>query len=120
MPGSLDELHVPCGECSNEAGVLRLRGPATDALLIRTSFTSEMTEPVSEQRYARLRALLGRGDTATLYVEDPELTPFWCPDRARSFCGDCWQTTNVFDDETGGLDCIRGTCPFGHERMLED
>ena len=59
-------------------------------------------------------------DVAGLYAYDRELTPFWCPECASSYCGGHWRTMNVFDDETGGLDCIRGTCPKGHERMLED
>jgi hypothetical protein len=67
-----------------------------------------------------LRELIADGDVAGLYAYDLELTPFWCPSCARSYCGDHWRTLTVFDDETGGLDCIRGTCPQGHERMLED
>ncbi|HEX6713446.1 MAG TPA: hypothetical protein VF066_08670 [Thermoleophilaceae bacterium] len=67
-----------------------------------------------------MRELIADGDVAGLYAHDRELTPFWCPACSRSYCGDHWRTLNVFDDETGGLDCIRGTCPRGHERMLED
>jgi hypothetical protein len=87
-----------------------------DSILTRTSFTSVMTQAGSDA----LQVLLERGDVADMYAYDRELVPFWCPDCARSYCGDHWQTWNVFDDATGGLDCIRGTCPNRHERMLED
>jgi hypothetical protein len=115
-PDEQAELQVVCSECGHKAGSLRL----DDGEVVRDSFTSVMTQPVGEAAFETLRGLLGRGDVAGLFAWDPELTPFWCPDCGLSYCGRHWQTTNVFDDETGGLDCIRGTCPHGHSRMLED
>jgi len=47
-----------------------------------------------------------------------ELAPFYCPACDRSYCGEHWNATDVFED--GVHDSIRGTCPEGHERLLED
>src|SRR4051794_10989308 len=100
MTGSVHELRVPCSECGNEAGAIALRGGELE----RTSFTSKLTQPVAPQNFGSLRDLLERGDVAGLYARDPELTPFWCPDCERSYCGESWQPRIVFDDETGALD----------------
>ena len=101
-----------CSECGVEAGVIEI----TDGELVRTSFTSVMRQTAS----ARIRELLPHAGPAELYALDPELVPFWCPECARSYCKRHWSTWNVYDDETEMLDCIRGTCLKGHERMLED
>jgi hypothetical protein len=111
-PDERNEMQVTCSVCGEEAGSLLVE----DGLLVRDSFTSRLTQGASE----RVLELVRDRDVAGLYAYDRELTPFWCPDCGRSYCGNHWRTNNVFDDETSGLDCIRGTCPEGHERMLED
>jgi hypothetical protein len=107
-----------CSVCGQEAGTIEIdgtevrRGPWPGAI---TWPDSPLTEP--------LRVALEAGDVAGVYALDPELAPFWCPECAVVYCSAHWQSWDVFEDEPGlGLwhDSIRGRCPRGHERMLED
>jgi hypothetical protein len=97
-----------CSLCSREAGRLEIEGDQ----LRRTAFTSAMTQAATQA----VRAALA--DAAALHALDPELVPFYCPECERSYCGAHWRREDVFED--GFHDSIRGTCPEGHERMLED
>jgi hypothetical protein len=80
--------------------------------LRRESFTSTLTQPAT----AGVRAVIG--NASALYALDPELAPFYCPRCRASYCGEHWRTYDVFED--GLHDSIRGECPSGHDRMLED
>ncbi len=97
-----------CRVCSKPAGTLVVEGNE----LRRESFTSTLTQPVS----ASVRAVIG--DAHALYGLDPELAPFYCPRCCASYCGEHWRSYDVFED--GLHDSIRGACPLGHDRMLED
>jgi hypothetical protein len=61
---------------------------------------------------------LESGDAAALYELDSEYAPFWCPRCDASYCRDHYLKYEVYDE--GFFDCIRGVCPQGHERTLED
>lgn len=91
------------GSVTVEAGELR-----------RESFTGVLLRP------APATALPQRA--AELFALDFELAPFWCPECAEVYCGDHWRTRMVFEHDPlpAWLDSIRGVCPHGHERMLED
>jgi hypothetical protein len=97
-----------CASCGEEAGRLRIEGGE----LRRTAFTSTLTQKATDG----VRAAIA--DAAALHALDPELAPFYCPECERSYCGAHWRREDVFED--GLHDSIRGTCPEGHERMLED
>jgi hypothetical protein len=97
-----------CALCSKKAATLTCK----DGELRRETFTGTLTQPESEAiRFAI-------GNAAVLYALDPELAPFYCVDCHRTYCGDHWRREDVFDGDFH--DCIRGTCPVGHTRMLED
>lgn len=67
-----------------------------------------------------LRAL-GSGDPAALFAADFELAPFWCPTCGSAYCADEWAIWPVYDeDDAEWLEELRGRCPVGHERMLQD
>lgn len=66
----------------------------------------------------RVAAALGAGDAAALYAIDDEFAPFWCPRCEACYCRTHYVAVTLFDD--GFFDEIRGTCPAGHERRLED
>jgi hypothetical protein len=87
--------------------------------LRRASFVSTLGLPLPDGPSDRLRKAVERGDAAALYAIDPELVPCFCPSCDRSYCASHWSTRDVFDDE-GFHDCVRGSCPAGHERLLED
>ena len=97
-----------CARCGKEAGTLT----CADGELRRVSFTSVLTQ----RETPAVRAALG--SARALYELDFELVPFYCPACDRSYCGEHWSATDVFED--GVHDSIRGTCPEGHERLLED
>ena len=97
-----------CALCGKEAGTLT----CADGELRRVSFTSVLTQ----RETPAVRAALG--SARALYELDFELAPFYCPVCDRSYCGEHWSATDVFED--GVHDSIRGTCPEGHERLLED
>lgn len=98
-----------CQACGADAATLT----CADGVLERTTFTGTLTQAATDAVGAVI------GDPAALHALDPELAPFWCPACAKVFCGAHWTVVDVFDDE-GFHDAIRGTCPAGHERMLED
>jgi hypothetical protein len=97
-----------CALCSQEAGRLKIEGDE----LRRTAFTSTLTQKATDG----VRAAIA--DAAALHAIDPELAPFYCPECERSYCGAHWRREDVFEGDFH--DSIRGTCPEGHERMLED
>jgi hypothetical protein len=98
-----------CSVCHQEAGRLRVE----HGTLHRSSFTSTLTQAAT----APIREAIA--SAAALYALDPELAPFYCPRCDRSYCGDHWRREDVFE-EPGFHEGIRGTCPEGHERLLED
>jgi hypothetical protein len=105
------EAHFECVVCGREAGTIELRGDE----LRRESFTGVLTQRASPEAREQL------GDPAALYALDPELVPFYCPPCGASYCSDHWERRDVFDDDAPDWhDSIRGRCPRGHERMLED
>jgi hypothetical protein len=76
---------------------------------------------VTAETFGRLSAALAAGDVGGVFALDPEYTPFYCPACDASYCAGHWDRWDVFDDEVPGWhDSIRGRCPYGHERILED
>lgn len=95
--------------CDNVAATLTCDGTT----FTRETFTGTLTQPETPA----VRAAIG--DARSLHALDPELAPFHCPTCRRTYCGEHWRTQDVFDED-GFHDSIRGTCPEGHERLLED
>jgi hypothetical protein len=87
----------------------------------RCSFTSIMEggRPLAPEEFARLRAIVEAGDAQALYRYDLEVACFYCPECRACYCQGHWNPRDVFDED-GWHDSIRGTCPKGHSRMLED
>jgi hypothetical protein len=104
-----------CSSCHTIAGTVALAGDT----LVRRSFTSTLTQPVGDALRAALAEALPKRDAAALHALDLEFAPFWCPECSASYCGRHWQHWTVVDGD-GWPDSIRGRCPRGHERMLED
>lgn len=110
-----------CTVCGGLAGSLTLEGGRDSAHVLRESFTSTLTRAVERDELVALRAALGADDAGALFALDLELAPFYCPACDATYCGEHWQRWDVFDDdEETWHDSIRGRCPHGHERMLED
>jgi hypothetical protein len=71
--------------------------------------------PVSMER---VTIALRAGSAAALFEIEQEYAPFWCPKCRASYCREHYRSWPVFDDCF--FDCLRGVCPKGHERILED
>ena len=118
----------PCRACARECATFELiaandgnHGGADSGVLRRSTFTGVLTQPMSAAALAAVRLMIDAGDAGALHAFDPELAPFWCPECDASFCGEHWARWDVFDDDDPSFhDSIRGRCPHGHERMLED
>lgn len=111
-----------CGTCGQAAGLVQLFGPTSAGEIVRESFTSRFIHRPNPEAFERLCTSILAGDAQALYEFDLELASFYCPDCHACYCREHWSVWNVFDDEEGfdWHDSIRGRCPLGHQRMLED
>lgn len=111
-----------CARCDHEAGLVKLYGPEGAGEIIRDSFTGRLTYRVGAEDFGRVRGIVLAGDVRALHQFDLEVASFYCPPCRACYCGDHWVHWDVFEDEDGFFwhDSIRGRCPLGHERMLED
>lgn len=103
-------MELWCVVCGFTAGSVSIDGDE----LRRVSFTGVLTGASSPA----VELVVRTGDVAGLHAIDPELVPAWCPTCEAPYCGNHWTTWDEFDGDFH--DCIRGRCPAGHERMLED
>ena len=70
---------------------------------------------------AALYEALEQADVRRVFDVNFELTPFYCPTCDASYCSDHWDWWDVWDEDwPSWRDSVRGRCPHGHERMLED
>ena len=120
---TLAEVWISCSRCPAFAAFVTLYGVPGGFEVVRRSFTSTLTQPLAAEAAERVRAAIytESGAAAALFAVDPELVPCYCPDCGFSYCGDHWETWLAYDDDIPHwIDSIRGRCPEGHERMLED
>lgn len=115
----LAEHTFVCSRCGKWAGTVRLFGPRDHARLVRSSFTSLLTTWPTPDSFDAARSIVARGDAAALHAIDLECAPFFCPTCAACYCGEHWLQWDIFDDD-GWHDMVRGQCPEGHQRLLED
>ena len=110
-----------CVLCGREAGSIELFGSPGEAEIRRVSFTSVLTRRITPDVYREVRAALRTGLPGPVFEVDPEFVPCFCPMCDASYCADHWTRWDVFDEDMPAWhDSIRGRCPRGHERMLED
>ncbi len=115
------EASFLCSVCSKEAGRIRLLGDASSAEIRRESFTSALTSVLPSEHFDGVRTAIANRNVRALHLLDLEYAPFFCPECDAIYCGEHWEKWDVFDeDEPHWHDSIRGRCPKGHERMLED
>ena len=115
------EARFLCAVCGKEAGQVALYRDSARTEIRRRSFTSELTLTITALNFKRIERAISAGDVLAVHAMDPEIASFYCPVCHAIYCEDHWTTWDVFDeDEPSWHDSIRGRCPQGHERMLED
>jgi len=86
--------------------------------LIRESFTSELTLSIPREDVKKMEIFISKKDVKSLFEYDCEITPFYCPECDKIYSKSQWIRLDAFNGDWH--DSIRGICPSGHERMLED
>ena len=122
---SLDESPVEatfaCSICGRQAGLVRFKREGGRTEVRRETWPGVAVYPLGDEAVPPLRAALVALDVVALFELNPELTPFYCPTCAVSCCSEHWDWWDVWDEEwPAWRDSVRGRCPNGHERMLED
>ncbi|CAN5498948.1 hypothetical protein BH10ACI2_BH10ACI2_21540 [soil metagenome] len=108
-----------CAICPEPAGTVNIWLEGSAVKLDRRSFTGSMSLTIPNESVADTIGSVVRGDHWALFEFDLEICPFLCNICDVVICGKHWIWWNVFDDD-GWQDSVRGYCPQGHERMLED
>ena len=122
MPNESDmvpERSFVCAECGENAGIVRVATSDLGLCVEVSSFTSKLRAPVSQLNRPVSDLVIAMESAKTLFEFDFEFAPFFCPQCDRCYCGKHWRRWDVFESD-GWHDSIRGVCPRGHERMLED
>jgi hypothetical protein len=115
------EARFMCSACDKEAGQMQLSGKPSLAYLGLDSFVGSLNMLVLRKHFDSVRRAIAKCDARTLYSLDLEYVPFYCPKCRAIYCGRHWKRWDVFDDDDPSWhDSIRGRCPKGHERKLQD
>lgn len=85
-------------------------GEIFTAMLGRQNATPEL--------FAEIRDMAFK-DLGALYALDPDFFGFICRRCTAAYCRACWRDVYPTFDQ-GQYDETRGTCPRGHEQMLQD
>lgn len=116
-PPILAEAHFTCALCGEPAGGIRAEDDPPRIKLVREG----MTCWIGPDDLAAFQAAAAAPGARALYQLDLEYTPTYCPTCDATYCTAHWRTWLEFDkDEPSWMDSIRGTCPKGHERMIQD
>lgn len=123
-----------CAACGQPAGVVRATLAESPAdigppLGITTSdrdgvivdeFIGTAWVAMGRSVVEAVQALIDAGDVDPAALRDInwELAPFYCPDCQLNYCRNHWNTNIVFDESF--YDYTMGTCPNGHQYMIDD
>lgn len=118
---------LACAHCGRAAAEVALL-PATVTgaspwhareRLERTDFMGTLTKFGSAEALVALFEAIDQGDFATAASLDGDFVAFHCGACEQVYCDRCWQLSPpVFDD--GFYDYTLGTCPRGHEQVVDD
>ena len=120
-------LTVPCTRCGRAAAEIALL-PATETgesmwhgrdRLERTDFLGTVVKFGAYAQLLKFFETLCRGEYAAVRTDDADFVAFYCDDCGQVYCDQCWRVgTPVFDE--GFYDYTLGTCPQGHEQIVDD
>jgi hypothetical protein len=117
----ITEHSFPCDVCGKPAGTVKLLKHETYSSFEIKGFISEISGGIQYGQYEKFYTALKNNDPGTLFRMDFEYAPFYCPECNRCYCSDHWKYWIIYDEEEPSyFDYIKGICPKGHKRMLED
>ena len=80
---------------------------------------AEVTKFGDVDELRRIFEMIHTSDFAGARGADADFVAFHCRNCNRSYCERCWRIgPPQFDD--GFYDCTSGTCPEGHEQIVDD
>ena len=85
----------------------------------RTGFIGEVTRFGDAGELHGLLEAIRSCDYAAARRMDADFVAFHCRACNRSYCERCWRIGPAQFDE-GFYDCTSGTCPEGHEQIVDD
>ncbi len=119
-----------CAECGATAAQVALlieeqpiceKDGQASGLIIQAGFFGEWAQIVRAGALWPVGKALAEGNAAALYEIDPLWAPFFCPKCLRTYCREHWRFDLKFDEEwPDWYDETIGTCPQGHERVIDD
>jgi hypothetical protein len=118
---------LPCVNCGRAAAELALLpagtvtggAASTRDRLERTDFLGTVTRFGSAAELARLFGAVLAGDFGTARAIDTDFVAFHCRACDAIYCEGCWRLSPPVFDE-GFYDYTLGTCPQGHEQVVDD
>ena len=118
---SLGEHRIDCARCGGVIARLSLHadeGPDRGRLH-RVGWMGECTKYGSLATLGVLFELVRSGRLGDARGADADFVAFHCSVCGKAYCGACWAIgPPEFDD--GFYDYTMGTCPEGHEQMVDD
>jgi len=81
-------------------------------------FIGEIEMVVSAEKIDELQGYMRRKSAQEMHEIYIKYAPCFCLQCERAYCKDHWVMSLEFDD--GFYDCTRGSCPAGHEQLLDD
>ncbi|MGH2523016.1 MAG: hypothetical protein ACRDH2_10985 [Anaerolineales bacterium] len=126
MPESR-HLTVPCSRCGRAAAEIALLPSSQTGETIwhdrdrleRTDFLGKVVKFGQWETLNEFFETLRQGDYAATWGDDADFVAFHCHTCGRVYCEQCWQVGSPVFDE-GFYDYTLGTCPQGHEQVVDD
>ena len=118
---------LPCANCGRASvelallpkGTLTGGAASTRDRLERTDFMGTLTRFGDARELAQLFEAVCAGDYASARAIDVDFAAFHCRVCDAAYCEACWRlSAPVFDE--GFYDYTLGTCPHGHEQVVDD
>ena len=120
-------LTLVCSRCGRAAAELALLPAAAEGetmwrdkdRLERTDFLGSVVKFGDYAQLLELFETIARGDYAAAREADADFVAFHCRACERVYCAECWKLDSPVFDE-GFYDYTLGTCPEGHEQVVDD
>jgi hypothetical protein len=111
-----DAVTVTCTRCGGIAAEFSFKDGEG---LRRKGFMGEVTKFGEADELRRILEMIRAGDFAAARGADADFVAFHCRKCKCCYCERCWRIGPPQFDE-GFYDCTSGTCPKGHEQIVDD